>query len=292
MKKLFSLLFLVTLVWSCHSSKENKEEEQVSESFDQERDAFFTSMLTFTETAAKLQATAAEFNATFMNDPTLFNKYTSDAKAAANLGIYLADLNYSLAYKQSAHAKELFTAAQELSKSIDIEQSVLFFLSVRYEDTISQNDSVQAVLNKQFKKSATDLKGTDREKLVGIAMAAYQIENLHLALEIIEAYPKDMLPDDARTQILIPVFRMVLGQQKNVERIHSFLNTISDPMDPDKNSNHAYYLTALEEMINVYKKLDVNEKIANNDGLELMKDAVVQELRAKVNAIRTRIVAP
>lgn len=293
MKKLFGVLFLVTLVLSCQKNKESTEEAQVSSTFDAERDAFFNNMLTPGEAAAALQGTAAEFNASLMNDPKLSSGYTtSDVKAAANLGIYLADLNYSVAYKQSANTKELFTAAQELSKTIGIEQSVLAFLSKRYEENISQNDSVAAVVNELFKESTTDLKGTEREKLVGIAMAAYQIENLHLALGIIEAYPKDMLPDDARIQILIPVFRMVLSQQKNVENIYSFLKAISDPLNPEKNPNHAYYATAFEELIAVYKKLDVNEKMANNQGLDLMKDAVVQELSEKVNAIRNKIVSP
>ncbi|HEU5291393.1 MAG TPA: hypothetical protein VFU05_12165 [Cyclobacteriaceae bacterium] len=289
MKKLLSLLVLTTLVLSC---QKNKETAQDSQAFDQQRDSFFANMLTPGEAAAALQATAAEFNPNLMNDPKLSSGYsTSDVKAAANLGVYLADLNYSVAYKQSANTKELFTASQELSQAIGIQQSILTFLSKRYNDNIAQNDSVQAVINELFKKSTADLKGTDREKLVGIAMAGYQIENLHLAVGIIEAYPKDMLPDDARLQILIPVFRLVLSQQKNVENIYAFLKTIADPLNPEANPNHAYYSTAFEELIAVYKKLNVEEKIANNQGVELMKDEVVQELSAKINAIRNKIVS-
>jgi hypothetical protein len=292
MKKLLSILFLTTLVLSCQK-KETTEEAQVSESFDQQRDAFFANMQNPGEAAARLQATAAEFNASLMNDPTRSASYaTPTTKAAANLGIYLADLNYSVAYKQSANTKELFTAAQGLSKAIGIEQSVLTFLSERYDKNIAQNDSVETIINELFKKSTTDLKGTDRENLVGIAMAAYQIENLHLALGIIETYPKDMLPTDARTQILIPVYRMVLEQQQNIENIHSFLKAAAAEMNMEESPNYVYYTTALEELIGVYKKLDVADKIAANQGLELMKDSVVQELGSKINAIRDKIVTP
>lgn len=292
MKKLLSIVFLSILALSCQK-KENTEEAQVSESFDQQRNAFFENMQAPGETAARLQATAADFDASLMNDPSGFASYsTVDTKAAANLGVYLADLNYSVAYKQSANTKELFTAAQELSKTIGIEQSVLTFLSQRYEENISQNDSVQSVINELFRKSTNDLRGTDREILVGVAMAAYQIENLHLALGIIETYPKDMLPEDTRIQILIPVYRLVLEQKQNVENIYSFLKTTTDPLNPEKNPNYAYYATAFEELIAVYEKLDVDDKIANNQGLELMNDAVVQELSSKVNAIRSKIVTP
>jgi len=292
MKNLLSLLLLATLVFSCQPKKENTEEAQVTPSFEAVRNAFFSNLTAPAEVAAQLQATAAEFNAGLMCDPKMASSYSSDqVKAAANLGVYLADLNYSVAYGQSASTKELFTAANELSKSIGLEQGTLEFLMKRYNDNISQNDSVKAVVDELFKKSTSDLQGTDREKLVGIAMSAYQIENLHLALGVLESYPKDMLPTDARTQILIPVFRMVLGQRQNVENIYAFLKTVGDPSNPEANPNYAYYTTAFEELIAVYAKLNVDEKIANNQGLELMKDEVVQELSTKVNAIRKKVVS-
>jgi len=293
MKKILSILFLATILVSCQKSKENTEEAQVNESFDQQRDAFFANLMTPGNIAAGLQATAAEFNANLMNDPKFSAGYaTGDVKAAANLGVYLADLNYSIAYKQSANSKDLFTAAQELSKVIGIEQTILTFLNKRYSENLAQNDSAKAIVDELFKKSTADLKGTDREKLVGIAMSAYLIENLHLAVGILESYPKDMLPEDARMQILIPVFRIVLEQKQNIETTYGFLQTISDPNNPEKNPNYAYYATAFNELIDLYKKLDVDEKIANNQGLELMKDSVVAELSAKINAIRNKIVSP
>jgi hypothetical protein len=101
-----------------------------------------------------------------------------------------------------------------------------------------------------------------------------------------------MLPDDARMQILIPVFRLVLEQQKNIETTYAFLKTVGDPLNPEANPNYAYYSTAFEELIAVYKKLDVAEKIANNKGVELMNDAVVKELSTKINAIRNKVVSP
>jgi hypothetical protein len=292
MKKLLCLVFLSTFVLSCQKNKEGSDESKVSTSFEAERNAFFSNLATPGDAAAGLQATAAEFNADLLNDPKLAAGYTtSDVKAAANLGIYLSDLNYSIAYKQGANTKELFTAAHELGKHIGLEQSILDFLMKRYNENISQNDSVKAVIDDLFKKSTTGLQGTDREKLVGIAMAAYQIENLHIAVGILESYPKDMLPEDARMQILIPVFRLVLEQQKNIETTYAFLKTVGDPLNPEANPNYAHYSTAFEELIAVYKRLDVAEKIANNKGAELMNDAVVQELSSKVNAIRNKVVS-
>ena len=220
-----------------------------------------------------------------MHDPKKYAQYSSnDVKAAANMGIYLSDLNYSVAYKQSANTKEYFTAAHELSKAIGMEQGALDFLSQRYNNNIAQNDSVKSVMKDLLAKSTQSLQGTEREKLAGAAMAAYQIENLHLALGVIDAYPDDMLPSDARTVILIPIYKMVLGQKENIQTIYDFLKSYSNPENP----NYQYYSSAFEELIAVYNRLNVDERIAKNQGTELMNDAVMKELTQKVDASEIR----
>jgi len=221
-----------------------------------------------------------------MHDPKKYAQYSSnDVKAAANMGIYLSDLNYSVAYKKSANTKEYFTAAHELSKAIGMEQGALDFLSQRYNNNIAQNDSVKSVMKDLLTKSTQSLQGTEREKLAGAAMAAYQIENLHLALGVIDAYPDDMLPSDARIVILIPIYKMVLGQKENIQTIYDFLKSYSNPENP----NYQYYKTAFEDLIAVYNRLNVDERIAKNQGVELMNDAVMKELTQKVDAIRNKV---
>lgn len=290
MRTLLTLLLIAVVAVSCQKSKETT--EQSSPAFESERQTFFSNLMAPTEAAAQLQATGADFNGTLLNDPNLIVEYINDeVKAAANLGVYLADLNYCVAYKQSGTCQGHFTAAYELAKSVGIDQSVLEFLKQRYSSNLEQHDSAKAVINDLFNRATSTLQAADREKYLGIAMSAYQIENLHLALGVIESYPKDILPDDARMQILVPIFNMVLHQQKNVETIYGFLKSVTDVTNPDQNPNYPYYAKAFEELIGVYKNLDIETKIANNQGSELLNDAVVQELSQKVNAIRKKIVS-
>jgi len=289
MKKILFVLLLGSLTLSCQKSKENSENQATttdSTTFTNERNTFFSNLLAPSEAAAQLQATGAEFNASLMHDPKKYAQYNAnEVKAAANMGIYLSDLNYSVAYKQTANTKEYFTAAHELSKAIGMEQGTLDFLAQRYNDNIAHNDSVKGVMKDLLSKSTQGLQGTEREKLAGAAMAAYQIENLHLALGVIDAYPDDMLPSDARTVILIPIYKMVLGQKENIQTIYDFLKSYSNPENP----NYQYYSTAFEDLIAVYNRLNVDERIAKNQGIELMNDAVMKELTQKVDAIRNKV---
>ena len=289
MKSFLFAPLLLSLIFSCGNNSE-KTKSLESNTFAVERHAFFQQLMEPTEVAALLQASAAEFDPKLMNNPALYSLYAGNkVKAAANMGIYLSDLNYGIAYTQPV--KDYFEAAQGLSKTIGIEEETLQFLVKRYNDHLNQNDSVKKVVSDLLTKSTLDLKGTDKEKLAGIAMAAYQIENLHITLGILESYPKDMLPEDARAAILAPLFKIVLSQKSSIETTYHFFLTFSDPLDPHKNPNYLYYVKAFEELIEVYKKLNVEEKIAANHYSELMTNTVIWELNEKVTAIRSKIVS-
>jgi hypothetical protein len=291
MKQIVFVLLLGSLTLSCQKSKENSGDSEAVENKDStafinERNTFFSNLMAPAEAAGQLQATGAEFNASLMNNPQNAAQYNkNEVKAAANMGVYLSDLNYSIAYKQTANTKEYFKAAHELSQVVGLEKGTLDFLMKRYNDNIAHNDSVKSVMTDLLAKSTRDLQGTEREKLAGVAMAAYQIENIHLALGLIESYPKNMLPSDARTIVLIPIYKMVLGQRSNVENIYGFLKSYSNPENP----NYGFYSNAFEELIALYKRLNVDEKIAKNQGIELMNDATMKELGEKVNVIRNKI---
>lgn len=291
---LLNLLFVASFFYSCQPKSESTETTEPADdtALTRAREVFFTSLVAPTEVAARLQATGAEYNGSLRNDPTRYAQYAgNEVKAAANLGIYLADLNYAVAFQAREDSRSSFEAAHALSNAIGIEKSILDYLKTRYDENLEQNDSVKAVVEDMFGRATNNLKDTDRERLVGIAMAGYNIENLHLALGIIESFPKDVLPEDARINILVPVFQMVLNQQANIEVTYDYLKSITDPEDPDQNPNYPYYANAFEELLAVYNRLDVSDKIANNQGSELLSDEVVAELSEKVDAIRSKAVS-
>lgn len=289
MKRIQKLSFLflsLLLLNACGPKQETEtEDEQVSEAFTAERDNFFKSILEPDETAAMLMSIGADYNASLLYDPSKWSTYTSsNEKSAAMLGIYLADLNYSVAFKQSDKTEALFEAIHSLSLQIGIEKSVLQFLMDRYKNNIDQNDSLEASMNEMYSNAIQSTRGTDREILTGIAIGTHQVEDLHLMMGIIQSYPKDMLPDDVRIQVLIPLFKAVLDEKPMIESVYNFLKTIV----PEEDANN-FYLTSFKDLLDTYNELNIDEKIANNQGIELMNDAVIQKLNAKVSAIRNEM---
>lgn len=286
MKHYWIILVLVAFV-SCEKKK-TAEEALISTTFEAERQFFFNQIKNPDEVATIIQATGTVFQPTLINDPNYYSSYTSqEVKAAANLGIYLGDLNYSIAYGESTYTQSLFTAAHELSKVVGIEQRVLAFLMARYNQNLEQKDSIKAIVTDLFEGATTGLQGTEREKFVGIVMAGYQIENLHLALGIIQNGAQGAAQNPATA--ISSIKQLVLNQQQPVETTYQFLRSIADPTNPEKNPNLAYYSTAFEELIAVFKGIK-SQPVDTTQPAEILTESQVVALQEKISAIRIKVI--
>lgn len=274
------LLLIVLFVGSiaCGRKEENSPPSSIeSRAFALERENFFASLKNLEDVSSLANGTMG-FNANFLNESERFYQYSSNkVKAAVNLGVYISDLNYCILFKEKEEIKKYFQAAYELSKTIEVEQSLLEFIKTRYEKNIEQNDSVKSVVNQLFSQSTAALKGTDRERLAGIAMAGYQIENLYLTLATIESLPETLAPDqiEVRQQLI----RYIFEYQGKFEVIYQFIRVNSDPLDPDKNPHYPFFDNGLRELIDVYRNIS-------------QQDPQLAKLKEKVEVLRNGIVNP
>lgn len=270
-----STLFLLSLV-AC-TSKQEKTTAPISESFEAERTAFFSGLHTPEEVSANLLPGLSGFNKDLLHRTQDFHRYASnDVKAAANLGIYLADLNYCILFKESTLGKTYLEASIELSKLILLEKKTLEFLIQRYENNLAQNDSLHTVVQQLFANATHGLQGTIKERLAGIAMAAYQLENLHLALATLETFPGTLNEEQQKSKDLLVQF--VRGQQTRMEIIYNFIKANSDPLDPENNPNYPFYDNALREVLYVYQQSATGE-------------LKTKELQTAVTQLRSKIIS-
>jgi hypothetical protein len=277
MKKLLAVFFMTLVMLSC-GRKSEKDATAESKAFALEKENFFNSLKTPDEIVDRIKPGFMGFDSMMLSDPEQFYRHAnSDIKAAANLGVYMADLNYCILYQQSESIKKYFEAAYELSKVIGIEKGILEFLMIRYHANIEKNDSVKLVVHQLFEQSTSGLRGTDRERLAGIAMTGYQIENLHLVLEALASFPDEVTEEQALTQKQLLQF--MLEQRGKFEVIYNFVRANSDPLDPNQNPNYPFFDNALREIIGVYH--NVTEE-----------DPRINELKEKVDAVRNKIVNP
>jgi hypothetical protein len=160
-------------------------------------------------------------------------------------------------------------------------------MMVRFEENIEQNDSLKAYFQETYRKASSMVGASEQEKEYyrAIFLAGFYIEGLYNMLQMIDTYPKDILTDDQRYLILMPLAKGVLAQEDNIKTLAEMLEIDYTDADDDE-----YYATSFRNLINTYEKLDVDDKIANNQGAELLNDEVMIQLTAEVDAIRSQIV--
>lgn len=277
MKKILIVCAILATFASC-KQKETETKPEPSASFQAERDVFFNSLKTPDEITSAGLANVLTYNAALLHAPAQHPKYFSNkVKSAANMGIYIADLNYNLLFNNKETNNEYFQAAHELSKAIGIEEGILQFLAIRYSKNLEQNDSLRNVVKELLQQSTKTLQGTDRERLAGVAIAAYQIENLHLALSGLESISQPASEEQQKAYQQLSDY--VTSYRTNVEVSYNFIHSYVDPADINDNPNYPYFDNALRELITTYRALP--EGLLNATSITELKNRV-EPIRAKV----------
>jgi hypothetical protein len=196
------------------------------------------------------------------------------------LGVYLADLNYCIIYKEPEYIKKYFNVTRELSLSMGVEKNVLDYLASRYEKNIQHNDSVKKYFTQLYSKSTTTLKATDREVQAGITIAGYQIESLYQLLTIIQG----MEGKEISTQA--PLLNVLLQQQNGVTSVLNFLKYAGD----EKNPNTFFIISSYRDLQRSFEEMNASQ-IKDATGSDILNEKRIVDLLSKVSLIREQITA-
>jgi len=231
-----------------------------------------------------LQSTGAEFNQALLNSREKASTYTTTSeKTAMNLGIYSTDIGYLISYGKVQDALNYITTSKSLADQLGIigafEQSVL----VQFEKNLGNMDSLALLLNGAINKTSNFLKDDDRNKLAALLLSGSLIEGLYISCELIRTYPTDILSEEERTIILTELIRVILEQEKSVNDIIKMLSTIEDSETVNE------LLVDFKSLEESYSKLDIQDKIQNNQGNLVFTDENLKNITENVSKLRNRI---
>lgn len=291
LKRTYFILLAGLLVFSCQNknAKEEASVENAVEEIQSDRATVLPQMKSPAEFAALLQSTGAEFNPLFLSDPNKASGYlATPEKAVVMLGAYMFDLGYSIAFKERDYVDKYYTASHMLATELGAEKTFLALLMNRYKENIEANDSLKLYFEETYKHATENVREGDVASgyYRTLFLAGFYVEGLFALLEMIEDYPKDMLPDDARMTILMPVIKTVLNQEPNIRNIYGMLkeNVLSDD-----NRDQEIYM-AFTDLIATYDNLNIQSKIDSNQGGDLLSDETFLDLIRKVDVIRAKMV--
>jgi hypothetical protein len=231
-----------------------------------------------------LQSTGAEFNESLLNSRDKVDQYASrNDKAALNLGVYAADIGYLSSYDKTQEAIDYLNACKTLSDNLGVAATFDAELLKKFEENISNKDSLTRVLDKAIKKTETFLTDGKRNKLSALIISGSFIEGLYISTGLVKSYPKNLLPDDKRNQVLTPLMRIILQQKKSVSELLKMLKTV-DQTDPV-----VAIVSDLTLLDKAFSELNIEEQIANNRGDLVLTDKNLVEITTIVERLRKGI---
>jgi hypothetical protein len=140
------------------------------------------------------------------------------------------------------------------------------------------------LLNATVQETEKFLKDDSRNKLAALVVSGSFVEGLHISTSLINSYPKDLLPGDARNLILTPIIQVVLNQKKSVTDLLKMLSVV------EQTEPVTGLVSDLQELEKAYASLNIEEKIKNNNAHLILSDKSLEQVSAVVAKMRATIV--
>lgn len=233
-----------------------------------------------------IQSTGADFNPNIINDYKKYESYTISAKRAAfNLGVYATDIGYLTSYGKTQDALNYMDVCLKLTNTVGAQDAIDFNALERFENNLSNPDSLANIIDQVIANSDNYLEANDRNNIAALMIGGTFIEALYIATQIIDTYPKDILPDDMRMQVLSPLVRMLVDKKESLKDVIELLESVENKEDWELAT-----INSLNELYVNYTKFDPEGKIQAGRGNEVLNDEVLSRLTNQVDSIRSNVV--
>lgn len=285
------LAVLISLLIACGSDKKkgsdsSKEFDDAQQQLKEKVEKTLYDIPSPSEIPYIIQGTGADFNPNIINDHKNYESYTISAKKAAfNLGVYASDIGYLSSYGKTQSALDYMDVCLKLTETIGAQDAVDLKVLERFEKNLSNPDSLANIIDDVIANSDSYLQENERNNIAALVIGGTFVEGLYISTQIIDTYPKDILPDDMRLQILSPLVQMLAKQTESLKDLIDLLKSVED--------NDEWVLAtinSLQELYDNYSKFDPMGRIQEGKGNEVLNDEVLSRLTAQVDSIRTNIV--
>lgn len=285
------LAIIISIMIACGSDKKKgsdatKEFDAAQEQMKENVERVIRDIPSPAEIPYIIQSTGADYNPNIINDHKKYESYTISAKKAAfNLGVYATDIGYLSSYGKTQEALNYMDVCLKLTETVGAQDAIDFAVLERFEKNLSNPDSLGRIIDQVISNSDTYLQANDRNNIAALMIGGTFIEALYISTQIIDTYPKDLLPDDMRLQILAPLVSMLVKQKESLKDVIDLLEGVDNKEDWEIAT-----INSLQELYDNYTKFDPMGKIQDGRGNEVLNDEVLARLTTQVDSIRTNVV--
>jgi len=220
------------------------------------------------------------------NPPVNAAKYLDSYPfAAANLGVYFADLIYHTYGRATENTARTYDAIMELSAYLGIDKSLYEGLVARYDDTLIPSDSILIIWNNLMDESGKY--STEQEKifLKSAILLGNNIEKWYIISSLIQTpFHREISPEDATLAKKELVYFMLDLEPRVV--------TLLDMFEAQKDQLGSVFI--LEELNNLREAAvavnDNADKVLSLDAPGIMENPELNALHDQLAVIRDGII--
>ena len=136
------------------------------------------------ELTSKTAKAGYNYNKSVLNSGSKSSGYSTKFQAAANLGVYGADLGYVAGYKQSQDVLEYISQIAKLAKTVGVESAFDQDFGKNLNENAGKGDTLMNIIDEAYAKAERNLRSNDRISVASIIIAGGWIEGLFIATEV------------------------------------------------------------------------------------------------------------
>jgi len=182
-EKIFFLTFIVLL---CACSNQKPQSQEITPAAEEEpQSALFAYPLpTSMEITQTLETLQIPYLGNLTNNPDNVYQYVSTREKALNLGVYTADICYSLSYNMRQEALSHLKAATKLLDELGITSPFSEQIVNSFKDDNVNKDSILIVVNDSFKDTYSYLRKNKMEHINLLVITGSFVEGLYILTQI------------------------------------------------------------------------------------------------------------
>lgn len=236
------------------------------------------------QTAFLIKELNLDYDAEIGNKVTNGNGYISEYQQALNLGVYGADMGYSVLYKQKNTTLNYLSVIQNLTNELGLDAAFDKTFLDKFESQTDDDQEMIELMSEAFKQADNFLKQSNRKDVSAWILAGGWIESMYIACELSEKINNESI-------------QKRIGEQK--QTIHTIIDILSEYNTDNINDDLIGELKALNVLFEkveitydyVAPETNKDEKITIlRHGSEVkIPKSVLNSIKSQISSIRSLI---
>ena len=164
-------------------------------------DEIFVNIPSPTVLAKELSKAGVNYNRGILNSPSRSGSYSTNYKAAVNLGVFGADLGYTSAYGQTQDALGYLNSIKQLADKVGVGAAFDEAVIKRFESNANNKDSIEVLINSAYDKANRNLRSNARVSTAAVVSAGGWIESLYVSASVLTGSTKNDKNEQAYTRV-------------------------------------------------------------------------------------------